>query len=118
LLSRSAPAFTDYFANVFSRNFTDSELREAVAFFSSTEGASAIAVQRTHEKSIFESAAQRKSVDSEEPTYSPATRQALDAFGKTAAGRKFDRAGLVPAHAVAGESASDLRSGLSSDIQN
>lgn len=115
MLSRSAPAFTDYFANVFSRSFTDSELREAVAFFSSTEGASAVAAQRSYEKSMFEAAVQRKSVDSQEPSYPPATKQALEEFGKTAAGGKFDRAGLVPALGVAGESTSDLRSRLLSE---
>jgi hypothetical protein len=115
MLSRSAPAFTDYFANVFSRGFTDSELREAVAFFSSTEGASAVAAQRAYERSTFEAAVQRKSVDSQEPSYPPAAKQALDEFGKTAAGGKFDRASLAPAPGVAGESTSDLRSRLLSE---
>lgn len=115
MLSRSAPAFTDYFVNVFSRSFSDSELREAVAFFSSTEGASAVAAQRAYEKSTFEAAVQRRSVDSQEPSYPPAVKQALDEFGKTAAGGKFDRAGLVPAPGLAGESTSDLRSRLLSE---
>lgn len=115
MLSRSGPAFTDHFANVFSRSFTASELREAVAFFGSTEGASAVAAQLAYEKSMFEAAVQRRSVDSQEPSYSLATKQALDAFGKTAAGGKIDRAGLVPTPAVAGESTSDLRSRLLSE---
>ena len=115
MLSSSGSAFTDYFANVFSRGFTDSELHEAVAFFSSTEGTSAVAALRAHEKSTYDAAVQRKSVDSQEPSYPPATKQALDEFGRTAAGGKFDRASLAPVPGAVDESTADLRSRILSE---
>jgi hypothetical protein len=115
MLSRAGPTFDDYFANVFSSSFTPLELQDAVAFFRSPEGASAVAARRAHEKSLVEAAVQRRPVDSEHTSYPPAVQRALDEFGKTAAGAKFDLTHLQPAAAMTGESASDLRSRLLSE---
>jgi hypothetical protein len=116
MLSRAGPTFDEYFANVFSSNFTAVELQHAVAFFKSTEGASAVAARRAHEKSMIEAAAQRRPVDSEHTSYPPVVQQALDEFGKTAAGAKFDLTHLEPAAAaMTDKSASDLRSRLLSE---
>jgi hypothetical protein len=116
MLSRAGPTFDAYFANVFSSNFSALELQQAVAFFRSTEGVSAVAARRAHEKSMVEAAAQRRPVESEHTSYPPVVQRALDEFGKTAAGAKFDLTHLEPAAAaMTGTSAEDLRSRLLSE---
>lgn len=88
MVAKGNPVFKEYFAKLYAAQLTDAELRQAVEFFQSEEGRSAVELTLRQEQKVFEAAAKGEQV-SETPEYPPRVKKALDAFGATAVGKNF-----------------------------
>ena len=86
-VSKVTPAWKDNFARLYGSHLREAELHDAVTFFESNEGKTAVEFRLQHEQDVYTAAAKLETVVSEHPVYPPRIQKALDAFGLTAAGK-------------------------------
>lgn len=99
--SRLGPAAREAFVRAYREQLSTAQREQALAFYGSEAGQAALALRAAHERTAFEAALARKSVDESSLRYPPALQRALDDFHATPAGRKFE-----------GETAIDRQQGI------
>ena len=88
-VAKATPALKEYFARLYATELDERELGEAVVFFESNEGQSAVSLRLQHDQNIYTAAAKGQTIDSEDPHYPTQVQKALDSFGATVAGKAF-----------------------------
>jgi len=86
-VAKATPLLKEYFARLYAGHLGPAELHDAVAFFESKEGQTAVALGLQHEQGIYTAAAQQERIASEHPAYPPQIQKALDRFAVTPAGK-------------------------------
>lgn len=87
MVAKEVPVYKTYFAALYAKHLSESELRQAGDFFQSEEGRAAITIQLQHEQDVLNAAAKGEQVDNEKPEYPVRVRKALEAFASTPAGK-------------------------------
>jgi hypothetical protein len=88
-VARATPAIKEYIAAIYSKNISESDLSIAVDFFESKDGRRMVELRLQHERDLYESATQGKTITNEQPEYPLQIRKALERFGATAVGSEL-----------------------------
>lgn len=110
-VAKATPLLKDYFARLYARHLSKAQVQEAISFFESTEGRTAISLRLQHEQNIYTAAAKQETVTSEEAEYPPQIGKALNGFNQTAAGQIIIGKDEITSREPFRKQISDLRDG-------
>jgi Uncharacterized protein conserved in bacteria (DUF2059) len=96
VVAKATPVYKEYFAALYAKHLSEAELRQAVIFFQSEAGRTAVAIQLQHEQNLFNTAAKGQQIVNEKPEYPLWVQKAVELFDSTPTGKNFGADG----HAV------------------
>lgn len=96
MVAKATPVYKEYFAALYAKRLSESELRQTVDFFQSEAGRAAVTIQLQHQQNLLNAVAKGQQIVNEMPEYPLWVQKALESFHSTPVGRNFGEDG----HAV------------------
>ena len=89
MVAKATPVYKEYFAALYAKHLSESELRQVVDFFKSEAGRTAVTIQLQHEQNLLNTAAKGQQIVNEKPEYPLWVQKALETFNSTPIGKNF-----------------------------